>query len=116
MIVSETASFESVGRRMAWLGGSIDAVRSAREEGLPVVGYTWWPMFALITWAYRQGRRPAHDHILQMGLWDLEPAPDGSLARVPTPLVDSYRALVARGADPAGILAQSTQRLFPTTA
>ena len=116
MIVSETASFGSVERRMAWLDGSIDAVRTARNEGLPVVGYTWWPMFALITWAYRQGRRPVGEHLLQMGLWDLQSTPDGALARVATPLVDAYRALAARGADPVGALTQRTAHRVTTTA
>ena len=28
-------------------------------------------MFALVTWAWRQGRRDVADHLLQMGLWNL---------------------------------------------
>ena len=116
MMVSETASFGSVGRRAAWLEQSVGAVARARSEGLPVVGYTWWPMFALITWAYRQGRRPVGDHILQMGLWDLAAGADGALARVETPLVGAYRALVAGGADSVGALMQRDRQSVPTTA
>jgi hypothetical protein len=37
-------------------------------------------------------------HLLQMGLWDL----DAGLERVPTALVDAYRALAAEGARAAG--------------
>ncbi len=70
-----------------------------------MVGYTWWPMFALVTWAYRQGTRPLHDHLLQMGLWDLDPDPSGRLERVETPLVDSYRRLTSSGAHAVGPLA-----------
>ena len=44
------------------------------------------------------GRRP--HYLAQMGLWDLDPAPDAALERLPTPLVDAYRAL----APPARIL------------
>jgi beta-glucosidase len=104
ILISETASFGSVGRRLAWMRDSVGAVRKLRSEGVPVVGYTWWPMFALITWAYRQGHRPIADHILQMGLWDLKPGPAGELDRHPTGLVEAYAGMVARGTDAVGDL------------
>jgi beta-glucosidase len=47
-------------------------------------------MFALVTWAYRQGHRPISAHLAQMGLWDL----DEGLDRSPTSLVETYRQLV----------------------
>ena len=68
------------GWRTRWSGAS-----GSRADGVPVVGYTWWPMFALVTWAWRQGRRDVADHLLQMGLWDLDP----ELNRIGTPLVDA---------------------------
>ncbi len=101
MLVSEAATSGSVARRLGWLGRSVAAVRALRAEGVPLVGYTWWPMFALVTWAWRQGRRDVAQHLLQMGLWDL----DAGLDRVRTPLVDAYRALVAEGARRVGPLA-----------
>jgi hypothetical protein len=67
-------------------------------------------MFALVTWAYREGRRPLHDHLLQMGLWDLDPDPRGNLARIETPLVEAYRRLVAGGAEAVGPLAAAAAR------
>ena len=67
-------------------------------------GYTWWPLFALVAWAYRQGRRPPSAYLLQMGLWDIDPDPDAGLRRVRTPLVDAYRELAARGANAVGRL------------
>jgi hypothetical protein len=78
----------------------VAAVRNLRRRGVPVVGYTWWPLFALVAWAYRQGSLPAHRYLLQMGLWDL----DERLRRVRTPLVDAYRALVSAGSDAVGRL------------
>jgi beta-glucosidase len=59
-------------------------------------------MFALVTWAYRQGHRPISDHLGQMGLWDL----DANLNRISTPLVDAYRALVSGGSNAVGRLNQ----------
>jgi beta-glucosidase/6-phospho-beta-glucosidase/beta-galactosidase len=104
LMISETASVGSVARRLAWLEHSITAIARLRHEGVPLVGYTWWPMFALVTWAYRQGKRPIAAHFAQMGLWDL----DAQLNRVPTRLVDEYRQLVAGGEQPgecsAGLL------------
>ncbi len=110
LMISETATKGSVSRRLDWLHQSVTAVRNLRAEGVPLVGYTWWPMFALVTWAYREGRRPLHDHLLQMGLWDLDPDPRGNLARIETPLVEAYRRLVAGGAEAVGPLAAAAAR------
>ncbi len=105
IMISETATKGSVRQRQAWLTDSVEAVKTLRAKGVPIVGYTWWPMFALVTWAYRQGLRPLHDHLLQMGLWDLDPDPSGRLDRVETPLVDAYRRLTSGGAAAVGPLA-----------
>jgi beta-glucosidase len=96
LFISETASEGSIARRRAWLDDSVEAVRRVRARGIPLVGYTWWPLFALVTWGYREGKKAPHDYLKQMGLWDLRPGDDG-LARVATPLVDRYRELVAGG-------------------
>jgi hypothetical protein len=93
VIVSETATAGSVARRMRWLEGSVASVRRARERGVPLVGYTWWPMLALIDWAYRRGGRAKHEYLKQMGLWDLAPRADGTLERVPTQLVSAFESI-----------------------
>jgi beta-glucosidase len=100
MMISEVATAGSVARRVAWLERSTAAVRELRAEGLPVVGYTWWPMFALVTWAWRQGKRDVARHLLQMGLWNL----DAELNRIPTPAVEAYRRMVADGPNRVGAL------------
>jgi hypothetical protein len=105
LMISETATKGSVRQRQVWLTDSVEAVKTLRAKGVPMVGYTWWPMFALVTWAYRQGLRPLHDHLLQMGLWNLDPDPLGRLDRVETPLVDAFRRLISGGADAVGPLA-----------
>jgi beta-glucosidase len=105
IMISETATKGSVKQRQAWLADSVESVKALRARGIPMVGYTWWPMFALVTWAYRQGTRPLQDHLLQMGLWDLDPDPSGRLERIETPLVGSYRRLTSSGAHAVGPLA-----------
>jgi beta-glucosidase/6-phospho-beta-glucosidase/beta-galactosidase len=106
MMISEVATSGTIARRLAWLERSVAAVRSLRAEGIPLAGYTWWPMFALVTWAWRQGRRNVAQHLLQMGLWDL----DAELNRIHTPLVDAYKALVAAGSQAVGPLQCSHAR------
>jgi beta-glucosidase/6-phospho-beta-glucosidase/beta-galactosidase len=100
IFVSETASVGTIRRRSAWLADSVGAVRRLRERGVPVVGYTWWPLFALVTWAYRQGVHPPAYYLKQMGLWDL----DDALERVPTPLVRQFHTLASGGATDVGRL------------
>lgn len=104
LMISETAARGSIAQRRKWLDGSVDAIRRVRERGIPLVGYTWWPMFALVAWAYRQSNRPASDYLEQMGLWDLEPGPEEQLRRVETPLVAAYRGLVDGGCEAVGRL------------
>lgn len=100
LFISETASVGSVARRRAWLADSVAAVRRLRARGVPMMGYTWWPLFALVTWGYRQGTHPPEFYLKQMGLWDL----DAKLDRVPTTLVAEYRALADGGVAAVGEL------------
>ncbi|HMJ89540.1 MAG TPA: hypothetical protein VK530_06970, partial [Candidatus Acidoferrum sp.] len=114
LMISETASVGSSKRRCDWLESSVEATRRVRERGIPLVGYTWWPMFALVTWAYRQGEQEAAFYLKQMGFWDLDPAPSANLARVRTPLVDEFRRLLESGTEAVGQLKQSeeTRRVY----
>lgn len=105
VFISETAAVGTVARRRAWLRDSVAAVRRLRESGVPLVGYTWWPLFALVTWAYRQGTHAPAYYLKQMGLWDL----DAELARVPTALVDEYRSLAAGGSEAVAALNAAAQ-------
>lgn len=104
LMISETASMGSLRRRLDWLSQSIAAIKQLRTEGIPVTGYTWWPMFSLVTWAYRQGHRPVTDHLAQLGLWDIDPSPTDSLRRMPTSVVDAYQHLVQSGTGAVGML------------
>jgi beta-glucosidase len=108
MLISEVATSGTVKRRARWLDGSVAQVRQLREAGVPVAGYTWWPMFALVAWAWRQGRGELADHLEQMGLWDLDP----QLNRIRTPLVERYASLAETGAEAVGALGRApTSRL-----
>ncbi|PTY07239.1 glycoside hydrolase [Opitutaceae bacterium EW11] len=98
LFISETASVGAVKRRRAWMEESLVAVRRVREQGIGLVGYTWWPLFALVTWAYRQGTNPPPYYLKQMGLWDL----DERLNRISTELVPVFRRHVEAGSADVG--------------
>jgi beta-glucosidase/6-phospho-beta-glucosidase/beta-galactosidase len=107
LIVTETGSEGSVKRRLLWLEESVAAVARLRASGVPIMGYTWWPLFALVTWAYRQGTKPVDFYLKQMGLWDLVAGDAGALVRTTTPLVEAYRELVSGGQRAVGAIGAS---------
>jgi len=105
IMIAETASVGPVKRRLRWLNDSLGAVQRLRAGGVPLIGYTWWPMFALIGWAYRQNNRPFEKYLLQMGLWDLQSDNGNQLERVATPIVAIYKEMIAGGIRDVGKLA-----------
>ena len=108
LMLSETATSGSPQKRIDWLHESMAGVRSLRSSGVPVLGYTWWPLFALVSWPYRQGLKDISHYIVQMGLWDL----DSDLNRVETPAAEEFRRVVSEGAACAGTLdKEPTRRL-----
>ena len=90
VMVTETSATGSHLERTRWMVETLAAVREARASGIPVVGYTWFPMFTMIEWKYRWSRKGLEHHMLHLGLWDVT-AREGRLDRDATPLVDTYR-------------------------
>ncbi len=70
---------------------------------MPVVGYTWFPLFTMIEWKYRWSRRGLEHHLLHLGLFDVPSCSAGRMNREPTPLVEGYRRHVA---DPAAAIGE----------
>lgn len=101
MMIAETAGRGRVTRRAQWLRDSVRGVRNLRERGVPLVGYTWWPLFDLVSWSYRQSQAPLRNFLVPMGLWELDHA---TLERRTTSLVDDYRALAQAESAPVGEL------------
>jgi beta-glucosidase len=97
VFLTETSRAGDTEARRQWLHDSVGLVRRLRAEGLPLVGYTWWPLFALVDWKYRETTDPVERWLLPMGLLELEPDGAGVLRRVPTGLVEEFRKLA--GAD-----------------
>lgn len=100
IMVTETSAFGDDMRRR-WLQSSIAAIRDLRARGIPVIGYTWFPLFTMIDWRYRYGSGPASAYRIDLGLYRL----NGEHSRwEPTPLADEYRQCAAAGNDAVGAL------------
>lgn len=65
--ITETSTNGSVEQRARWLRDSLDCIPRLLADGVPLVGYTWWPLFDMIDWSYRAGARPIEDFIARMG-------------------------------------------------
>jgi beta-glucosidase/6-phospho-beta-glucosidase/beta-galactosidase len=96
IIVTETSAKGDETVRARWLEASVAAIRTLREHGVPVLGYTWFPLFTMIDWRYRFGRGPLDEYRLELGLYSL-----GANGRrwEPTPLVEQIRSYAR---DPEG--------------
>jgi beta-glucosidase len=93
IMVTETSAKGDEEVRARWLEASVTAIRALREHGVPVLGYTWFPLFTMVDWRYRFGRGPIQEYLLDLGLYTL----DGGGARgrwAATPLVEQFRSYV----------------------
>ncbi len=90
VMLTETCITGTVEQRLDWLDRSVECVHDLRASGLPVVGYTWWPLFDMYEWTYRHSTRPKAEHLLTMGLFDLVEQPGGRLDRRRNPVADRF--------------------------
>jgi len=102
-MITETSARGTETVRGRWLETSLTAIKRLRERGIPVVGYTWFPMFTMINWQYRLGRLPLERYRLDLGLYRLKENPDGSRWNA-TPLVRQWRQYVDDPARSVGAL------------
>jgi beta-glucosidase len=93
---TETSVPGTVEDRLRWLEDSLGVVHLLRSEGLPLVGYTWWPLFSLLDWAYREGEMPPEDYVWHMGMYDLELDGRGGFIRTETPVAGAFRDVTRR--------------------
>lgn len=103
LMVTETSRGGPVDERARWLDESLALVADLRRQGIPLVGYTWFPFLALVDWLYRESSAPVEEWLVQMGLVDLEPLPGSAvLERHPTPLLQQFKDATGRGMPAVG--------------
>jgi beta-glucosidase len=100
IMVTETSANTDVAARAKWMDETLDTVRALRAEGIPVIGYTWFPLFTMVDWAYRTGRRPLKEYLIHLGLYDASFDAKGVLRRRKTPLVKRYQKQMAQPMPP----------------
>jgi beta-glucosidase len=93
VIITETSAKGGEGVRARWLAKSLADIKGLRARGVPVLGYTWFPLFTMVDWRYRTGKEPLEKYYIQLGMYRLGAGP-GPRWR-PTPLVEAFRRAVA---------------------
>ena len=95
IMITETSAKRDLRGRAQWMDETLDTVRALRLDGIPVLGYTWFPLFTMIDWDYRKGRRPLKDYLIHLGLYDSAFDSKDILRRHKTPLVKRYQQHIA---------------------
>lgn len=93
VMITETSDNASVEQRSRWMHESVASVGRLMAAGIPVVGYTWFPVLSHVDWRWRRGPYELNRYWCHMGLWDL----DEELRRRRTALVDAFTGFVAVG-------------------
>ncbi|HJR79656.1 MAG TPA: family 1 glycosylhydrolase [Anaerolineales bacterium] len=104
IMITETSADKTIDDRAQWMDETLAAVRVLRLEGIPVVGYTWFPLFTMVDWAYHTGRRPLKHYLIHLGLYDSNFDSKGILRRHKTPLVKRYQIHIAQPMPPVSSL------------
>ena len=104
IMITETSAVGSDEVRERWLESSVSMIRGLRSSGVPVIGYTWFPLFTMIDWRYRFAQEPLEDFYLELGLYRLNR--EAKTRRwLPTPLVERFKHCVADSSRFVGDLA-----------
>ena len=101
IMITETSANADIQGRMRWMDQTLQAVRALRAAGIPVVGYTWFPLFSMVDWRYRTGDRPLMDYLIHLGLYDSAFDSKCKLRRQKTSLVEHYQEHMRRPMSPA---------------
>jgi beta-glucosidase/6-phospho-beta-glucosidase/beta-galactosidase len=99
IMITETSAFGTHAARSAWLSSSLGAIKTLRTRGVPVIGYTWFPLFTMIDWKYRTGTQPLDAYRLDLGLYTLG---DHDHRWHATSLVKEFLELKANGKETVG--------------
>jgi len=93
VMITETSAVGSNEVREQWLKSSVSMIKNLRSEGVPVIGYTWFPLFTMIDWRYRFSDEPLENFYLELGLYQLNREEKGK-RWLETPLVEQMKSYV----------------------
>jgi beta-glucosidase/6-phospho-beta-glucosidase/beta-galactosidase len=92
VMITETSAVGSDDVRSQWLERSLASIKVLRGNGVPVIGYTWFPLFTMVDWRYRFSQEPIEHFYLELGLYRLDRS--GERRWEPTPLVEQFKGYV----------------------
>jgi beta-glucosidase/6-phospho-beta-glucosidase/beta-galactosidase len=104
VMITETSAVGSDEVRQRWLKSSVSMIRDLRSHGVPVVGYTWFPLFTMIDWRYRFSQEPLENFYLELGLYKLNRDSKGP-RWLETPIVNQFKSFIASPKKSVGDLA-----------
>jgi beta-glucosidase/6-phospho-beta-glucosidase/beta-galactosidase len=105
IMITETSAVGSDEVREEWLKSSVSMIRDLRLGGVPVIGYTWFPLFTMIDWRYRFSTEPLENFYLELGLYRLDRT-GGKPRWQETPLVPKIKKFIADTESAVGELRQ----------
>ena len=103
IMITETSAVGTDEIRSRWFESSLSMVKGLREKGVPVIGYTWFPLFTMIDWRYRFSSEPLEHFYLELGIYKLNQSGEGK-RWLETPLVEQMEKAVQNPAESIGWL------------
>jgi beta-glucosidase/6-phospho-beta-glucosidase/beta-galactosidase len=110
IMITETSAVGTDEIREQWLESSVGMIKKLRADGIPVVGYTWFPLFTMIDWRYRFSQEPMENFYLELGLYKLNREAQGK-RWLETPLVDKYKRYINEPLESVGNLAVKEEEI-----
>jgi beta-glucosidase/6-phospho-beta-glucosidase/beta-galactosidase/glycosyltransferase involved in cell wall biosynthesis len=95
LMLTETSIEGKPINREIWLDRTLDEIQQLREEGIPMLGFIWWPLLDQLDWDGAMTHRIGKIH--EVGLFNLHRQPDGTLKRSSTPLIRLFKQAAAGG-------------------
>ncbi|HEY8669181.1 MAG TPA: family 1 glycosylhydrolase [Tepidisphaeraceae bacterium] len=102
LMLTETSIEGAVMNREMWFEITVEHCQRLRNEGIPMLGYIWWPLLDQVDWDGALTHRIGKIH--EVGLYKLARQTDGTLNRVATEMVKVMRDAAASGEELVGKL------------
>jgi beta-glucosidase len=93
IMITETSAVGNDEVREKWLESSVSMIKNLRSSGVPVIGYTWFPLFTMIDWRYRFSHEPLENFYLELGLYKLNREKENP-RWLPTPIVEQMKGYI----------------------